>query len=128
MFTHNASGLVFSVSHHSDFRAYVSLRDPAVVLCVEIAPDAMHTIDGWLTMRLLQYIKWLAIDNVCAEAKSDVIHLVVWHTSLLHQQFRSEMFNRHRAWCDVNRTMIEQADRKLNAWRAADAALTGGAP
>jgi len=123
IFKHMASGLEFSVSCTDNFSAYVTLYNPAAMFCVEIAPNAMNTIDGWLTLRLLQYIHWLEIDHVCAQAKTDVIHLVVWNMCLLNNQFRFEMFNRRRVWCEMNRSMIVRADKKLNAWRAADAAM-----
>lgn len=123
VFKHGASGLEFSVVHWTDFTAYITAHYPYAQFFVEIAPNAMSTIDGWLTLRLLQYIKWLEIDNVCATAKNDVIHLVVWNMCLLHPQFRFEMQKRYPGWFMVNGPMLEQADKKLNAWRAADAAM-----
>ena len=123
VFKHDGSGLSFGVPNRTDFYAYVALDNPPVMFSIEIAPNAMNTINGWLTLRLLQYIKWLDIDNVCATAKNDVIHLIVWNMCLLRPEFRAEIATRYPAWFMVNRAMLEAADKKLSTWRAADAAM-----
>jgi hypothetical protein len=123
IFTHGPSKLEFSIVHWTDFTAYITAHYPYAAFSIEVTPNAMSAIDGWLTLRLIQYVKWLEIDNVCAVAKDDVIQLVVWNMCLLNAEFRSVMATRYPEWFMVNGPVLEQADKKLNAWRAADAAM-----
>lgn len=114
------SGLTFEPEWTAS-GASILLDDPYSVFIVQVTTSAEHeTVYGWLKLRVIEYIKWLAIDNVCSVARDDLINLVVWNLMILDETFMEEMRKRHKVYTWVAEIPILKARAKLARWSTAD--------
>jgi hypothetical protein len=116
------SGLTFEPEWTAS-GASILLDDPYCVFYVlQVTASAEHeTVYGWLKLRVIEYIKWLAIDNVCSVARVDLIHLVVWNLLILDETFMEEMRLRYPSYVLVVESTILKARKKLARWAAVGA-------